>query len=119
MMQQAQKHLVTAHTDCVNATRDVLSGQEKGHLDDSTNICDEGKDAQGQMVDDNMQQTTNAVMDDPLHHDQVINTETRMNRTNQMHNMLTTPCNKQATQQLMHKQRARNNKCSNGKPPAL
>jgi hypothetical protein len=38
---------VTAHTDCVNAIRDVLSGQDKGRVDENTNIHDEGKDAQG------------------------------------------------------------------------
>jgi hypothetical protein len=64
---------VTAHTDCVNAIRDVLSGHDEGHLDDSTKIRDEGKDAQGQVVDGNVQQTTNAVMEDLLHHDQVVN----------------------------------------------
>jgi hypothetical protein len=46
-MQQAQKHLVTTHMDCVNAIRDVLSGQDKGRVDDNTKIRDEGKDAQG------------------------------------------------------------------------
>jgi hypothetical protein len=66
MMQQAQKHLETAHTNCVNAIHDVLSGQVKGHVDDSTTILDEENDVQGQVVDDNAQQTTNAAMEAPL-----------------------------------------------------
>jgi hypothetical protein len=60
--------LVTEHTDCVNAIRDALSGLDKGRVDDNTNIRDKGKDAQGQVVDDNVQETTNAAMEDPLHH---------------------------------------------------
>jgi hypothetical protein len=60
---------VNAHTDCVNAIRDVLSGWDKGRVDDNTNIRDEGKDAQGQVVNDNVQETTNAAMEDHLHHD--------------------------------------------------
>jgi hypothetical protein len=31
------------------------------------------KDAEAQVVDNNVQQTTNAAMEDPLHHDQVVN----------------------------------------------
>jgi hypothetical protein len=73
MMQQEQKHLKTVHTDCVNAIRDILSGQDKGHVDDSTAIADEGNDVQGQVVDDNVQQTTNATMEVPLPCDQVFN----------------------------------------------
>jgi hypothetical protein len=59
--------LVTEHTDCVNAIRDVLSRLDKGRVDDNTNIRDKGKDAQGQVVDNNVQETTNATMEDPLH----------------------------------------------------
>jgi hypothetical protein len=39
--------LETTHTDCVNAIRVVLSRQDKGHVDDSTTIPDEGNDVQG------------------------------------------------------------------------
>jgi hypothetical protein len=30
-------------------------------------------DAQAQVVDDNVQETTNAAMEDPMHHGQVVN----------------------------------------------
>jgi hypothetical protein len=73
MMQRTQKHLVTAHTDCVNTIRDVLSRQDKGCVDDSTTIHDEGNDAQGQVVNYNVQQTTNAAIEALLHRDQVFN----------------------------------------------
>jgi hypothetical protein len=73
MMQQAQKHLVTMHTNCVNVICGVMLGQDKGRVDDNTNIHDEGKDARGRVIDDNVQETTNAAMEDPLHCDQVVN----------------------------------------------
>jgi hypothetical protein len=52
MMQQAQHAMVTTHTDCVNAIRDVLSGHDNGDVD---NNHDEQKDAEAQVVDDNVQ----------------------------------------------------------------
>jgi hypothetical protein len=61
------------HTDCVNVIHDVLSGQDKGHVDESTTIRDEGNDVQGQVVDDNTQQSTNAATEVPLSCDQVFN----------------------------------------------
>jgi hypothetical protein len=61
------------HTNCVNVICGVMLGQDKGRVDDNTNIHDEGKDARGRVVDDNVQETTNAAMEDPLHCDQVVN----------------------------------------------
>jgi hypothetical protein len=58
--------MVTAHTDCVNVVRDVLSGHDNGDMDDNDNIHDEGKDAEDRVVGDNVQQTTNATMEAPL-----------------------------------------------------
>jgi hypothetical protein len=37
MMQQAQQDMVTAHTECVNAVHDVLSGHDNGDVDDNAN----------------------------------------------------------------------------------
>jgi hypothetical protein len=65
--------MVTMHTECVNAIRDVLSGHDNGDVDDNANIHDEGKDAEAQVIDDNRQQTTNVAMKDPMHRDQVVN----------------------------------------------
>jgi hypothetical protein len=73
MMQQAQKDLVAAHTDCINGICDVLLGQGKAHVDDSTKIHDEGNDVQGRVVDDNVQETAHAAMEDPIHRDEVVN----------------------------------------------
>jgi hypothetical protein len=73
MMQQSQQDMVTMHTDCVNAIYDVLSGYENNDVDDNDNIHDEGKDAYAQVVNDNVQQTTNATMEGPLHRDQFDN----------------------------------------------
>jgi hypothetical protein len=73
MMQQDHQDMVVAHTDCVNAISDVLSGHDNGHMDYNDNIHDEGKDAKAQVVHDNVQQTTNAVMEAPLQRDQVVN----------------------------------------------
>jgi hypothetical protein len=58
--------MVTAHIDCVNVVRDVLSGHDNGDMDDNDNIHDEGKDAEDRVVGDNVQQTTNATMEAPL-----------------------------------------------------
>jgi gas vesicle protein len=69
MMQQDHQDMVVAHTDCVNAISDVLSGHDNGHMDYNDNIHDEGKDAKAQVVHDNVQQTKNAVMEAPLQHD--------------------------------------------------
>jgi hypothetical protein len=46
MMQQAHQDMVIAHTDCVNAIRDVLSGNDTGDMDDNDNTHDEGKDVE-------------------------------------------------------------------------
>jgi hypothetical protein len=73
MMQQAHHDMVTAHTDCVNAIHDVLSGHDNGDVDDNDNIHDEGRDAEAQVVHDNMQETTNVAMEAPQQHDQVVN----------------------------------------------
>jgi hypothetical protein len=73
MMQQAQQNMVTAHTDCVNAICDVLARHDNGDVDANDSNHDERKHAEAQVVDDNMQQTTNASMEAPLPHDQVDN----------------------------------------------
>jgi hypothetical protein len=73
MMQQAHKHFEIVHTDCVNAICDVLSGQDKGNVDESTTIRDEGNDVQGQVTDNNAQHTTNEATRAPLLCDQVCN----------------------------------------------
>jgi hypothetical protein len=65
--------MVTVHMDCVNAIHDVLSGHDNGVVFDNDNIHDEGKDAEAQVVDDNVQQTTNTAIEDPLQHNQVDN----------------------------------------------
>jgi hypothetical protein len=65
MMQQAQQNMVTTHTECVNTVYDVLSRHDNGDVDDNANTHDEGKDAEALVVDDNMQQTTIAAMEDP------------------------------------------------------
>jgi hypothetical protein len=97
MMQQAQQNMVTAHTDCVNAIRDVLARHDNGDVDANDSNHDERKHAEAQVVDDNMQQTTNASMEPPYHTIRLTTTETRMNMRIQRHNMLMTPCNKEAT----------------------
>jgi hypothetical protein len=57
------------HTNGVNAIRDVLSGQDNGHMDDRTTIRDEENDAQGQLVDDSVQPITNVATETPIHCD--------------------------------------------------
>jgi hypothetical protein len=73
MMQQAHKHFETVHTDYVNAVHDVFSSQDKGNVDESTTIHDEGNDVQGQVIDDNAQHTTNEATEVPMPCDQVFN----------------------------------------------
>jgi hypothetical protein len=65
--------MVIAHMDCINTIHDVLSGHDNGNLDDNDNgnlddndkIHDEGKNAEAQVVDENVQQTTNVAMEPP------------------------------------------------------
>jgi hypothetical protein len=57
--------LVTAHTECVSAIYDVLSGHDTGDVGSNGNDHDEAKDAEAQVADDNVQPTTNAAMEDP------------------------------------------------------
>jgi hypothetical protein len=73
MMQHAQQDTVTAHTDCVNATCDVLFEHDNGDMDDNDNNHDERNDAEAQVSDNNVQQTTNAATESPVPHDQVDN----------------------------------------------
>jgi hypothetical protein len=47
--------MVTAHTDCVNAIHYVLSEHDNGDVNDNDNNHDERKDAEAQVVDDNVQ----------------------------------------------------------------
>jgi hypothetical protein len=61
------------HADCVNAMCDVLSGQDKGNVDESTTIRDEGNDVHGQVIDDNAQHTTIEATEAPLTCDHVCN----------------------------------------------
>jgi hypothetical protein len=65
--------MVTTHTYCVNAIHDVLLRHDNGDMDDNDNIHDEGKDAEAQVVHDNVQQTTNAAMEAPLQRNKVLN----------------------------------------------
>jgi hypothetical protein len=51
--------------DCINTIHDVLSGHDNGNLDDNDKIHDEGKNAEAQVVDENVQQTTNVAMEPP------------------------------------------------------
>jgi hypothetical protein len=57
--------MVIAHMDCINTIHDVLSGHDNGNLDDNDKIHDEGKNAEAQVVDENVQQTTNVAMEPP------------------------------------------------------
>jgi hypothetical protein len=43
----------------------VLSGHDTGDVGSNGNDHDEAKDAEAQVVDDNVQPTTNATMEDP------------------------------------------------------
>jgi hypothetical protein len=93
--------MVTTHIDCVNAIHDVMSKHNNGDVDDNDNSHDKRKDAEAQVVDKNAQQTTNVAMEPPYIMIRLTTTETRMNRRIQRHNMLMTPSNKEAMQQLM------------------
>jgi hypothetical protein len=73
MMQQAHQDMITVHTQCVNAIHDVMSGHDNADMDDNDNIRDEGKDADAQVVHDNVQQTTNEATEAPPQRDQVYN----------------------------------------------
>jgi hypothetical protein len=79
-MQQAQQDMVIVHTDCVNAIHNVLSGHDKGDVYDNDNNHDEQNDTEDQVVDDIVQQTTNAVMEAPYIAIRLTTIETRTNR---------------------------------------
>jgi hypothetical protein len=62
-----------------------------------------GKDAQGRMVDDNIQETTHAVMEDPIHYDEVVNNRNQDGQ-DKPHSQYADGT-VQPTQQLMRKRR--------------
>jgi hypothetical protein len=79
MMQQAHRDMVTVHTDCVNAIHDGLAKHDNGDVDDNDNNHDEYKDVEAQVIDDNMQQTTNATTEPPCLAIRLTTTETTTN----------------------------------------
>jgi hypothetical protein len=85
--------------DCVNAICDVLSGHDNDNLDDNDKIHDEGRMQKLRWSTKMCNKQTNVAMEAPCIVIRFSTIETRMNRRIKMHNMLTTPSNKEATQQ--------------------
>jgi hypothetical protein len=59
--------------DCFNAVRDVLAGNDNDDVVDNDKNQDERHDAEAQVVNDNVQQTSNTTIEDSLPCDVVDN----------------------------------------------
>jgi hypothetical protein len=77
LMQQAQEDMITAPTDCFNAIHGVLAKNDNADVVDNDKNQDERQDAEVQVVNDNMQQTSNTTTEDPLPCDVVDNNRTQ------------------------------------------
>jgi hypothetical protein len=73
LMQQIQEDMITVQTDCFNAICDVLSDNDNGDVVDNDQNQSKQHDAEAQVVNDNMQQASNAATEDPLPRDVVDN----------------------------------------------
>jgi hypothetical protein len=66
LMHQAQEDIITVQTDCFNAIHDVLTDNDNSDVVDNNKNQDEQHDVEAQVVNDNVQQTSNASTEDSL-----------------------------------------------------
>jgi hypothetical protein len=76
-MQHAQEDIITAQMDCFSAIRVVLAGHDNSDVVDNDKNQDKRHYAEAQVVDDNMQQATNAATEAPCHVMRLTTTKTR------------------------------------------
>jgi hypothetical protein len=66
LMHQAQEDIITVQMDCFNAIHDVLTGNDNSDVVDNNKNQDKQHDVEAQVVNDNVQQTSNASTEDSL-----------------------------------------------------
>jgi hypothetical protein len=66
LMQQAQEDMITMQMTCFNTICDVLTGNNNSDVVGNDQNQEEQWDAEAQVVNDNVQQTSNAAMEAPL-----------------------------------------------------
>jgi hypothetical protein len=85
LMQQTEHDRITVQKDCFNVICDVLSGNDNGDVVGNNTNQDHQQDVEAQVVNDNVQQTSNTEMEVPCQMIYVRTMTRELNKPNLLH----------------------------------